>query len=92
MGIIVGVGNTGLFLDSKSTNTYLSRDGGHNWFEILNGEHIYEIGDHGGLIVFADSEKVTDVAKVTMDEGLSFKEYKMNISMEVDNIITEPSN
>ena len=36
-------------------NTYLSRDGGLTWFEIFKGSSIYEIGDHGGLIVLADN-------------------------------------
>lgn len=35
-GIIVGTGNTGYYLGQKEKdiNTYLSRDGGHTWFEI----------------------------------------------------------
>lgn len=46
---------TGLYQSTKDDdfNTYLSRDGGHNWFQIIQGSHIYEIGDHGGLITFA---------------------------------------
>jgi hypothetical protein len=31
----------------------MSRDGGLTWFEIAKGSHIYEIGDHGGVIVLA---------------------------------------
>lgn len=92
VGIILGTGNTGIYLDSKETNTYLSRDGGHTWFEILNGTYIYEIGDHGGMIVFARSDESTSTAKVTLDEGLTFIDVKMNISLEVENIVTEPSN
>lgn len=50
-------------------NTYLSRDGGHNWYEILAGSHIYEIGDHGGLIVIAKDDKATNTILFTWDEG-----------------------
>lgn len=34
VGIIVGTGNTGLFLsrNEEDISTYLSRDGGHNWY------------------------------------------------------------
>ncbi|CAD8138729.1 unnamed protein product [Paramecium octaurelia] len=92
VGIIIGTGNTGLYLDGQETNTYLSRDGGHNWYEILNGTYIYEIGDHGGLIVFAESESYTNVAKFTQDEGMTFQDIKLNISLDIDNIVTEPSN
>jgi len=40
-GIILGTGNTGIFLETRSSelNTYLSRDGGHNWMEIKNGSY-----------------------------------------------------
>ena len=35
-GIIIATGNTGLYLDNKqeTQNTYLSRDGGHEWMAI----------------------------------------------------------
>ena len=32
----------------------MSRDGGLTWYEIAKNSHIYEIGDHGGVIVMAD--------------------------------------
>lgn len=34
-------------------NTYLSRDGGLSWVEIKKGSYIYEISNHGGLIVMS---------------------------------------
>ena len=39
VGIIVGVGNTGQYLqyDDNKLNTYISRDGGVTWFEIIKG-------------------------------------------------------
>ncbi len=57
-------------------NTYLSRDGGHNWYQILKGSHIYDIGDHGGLIVFAKNDRETDHVLYTWDEGLTFEKIK----------------
>lgn len=75
--VILGTGNVGIYLSKNENdlNTYLSRDGGHTWFEvnyywiflklnyiniIINKKikkksHIYEIGDHGGLILTAKS-------------------------------------
>ena len=38
-------------------NTYLSIDGGYNWKEIAIGSHIYEVSDHGGLIVMAKDQE-----------------------------------
>jgi len=36
VGILMGVGNTGIFLSQQpeEVNTYLSRDGGHSWFQV----------------------------------------------------------
>ena len=52
----MSTGNVGYHLATRSDdiNTYLSRDGGRNWFEVKKGSHIYEIGDHGALIVMAE--------------------------------------
>ena len=53
IGMIIGTGNVGAYLSNRAdeVNTYLSRDGGLKWFEVKKGSHIYEIGDHGGIIV-----------------------------------------
>ena len=55
LGIILGIGNVGKHLayEEDEVNTYLSRDGGVNWEEVRKGSHIYEIGDHGALILMA---------------------------------------
>ena len=57
IGLIIGTGNVGnyLSLNPDEINTYLSRDGGLNWFEIRKGSHIYEMGNHGGIIVMANN-------------------------------------
>jgi hypothetical protein len=93
-GIIIGNGNVGQYLsyESEEVSTFLSRDGGSNWFEVRKGSHIYEIGDHGALIVIANDQHPTDVVYYSWDEGLSWQE--LTISTEkivVKNIIIEPS-
>jgi hypothetical protein len=57
IGLLIGTGNLGYFLNNKAnkTNTYLSRDGGLTWFEIKKGSHIYEVADHGALILMANN-------------------------------------
>lgn len=47
----------------------MSRDGGMNWFEIRKGSHIYELGDHGGLIVMAENTKPTADIYYSFNEG-----------------------
>jgi len=72
IGIIMAVGNVGYELDRKRPdriNTYLSRDGGLNWNEVKKGAHIYEIGDHGGLIVMAEHDKPTREIYYSFNEG-----------------------
>lgn len=58
IGIIMAVGNLGKHLEKNKLdrmNTYISRDGGLSWKEVKKGSHIYELGDHGGLIVMASN-------------------------------------
>ena len=48
-------GNIGTYLYDRDdeVNTYLSRDAGLSWQEVAKGSFIYEMGDHGGLVVMA---------------------------------------
>ena len=53
----MAVGNIGSKLDiSKGARkgTFLSRDGGLTWTEIAKVPLIYELGDHGGLLLAAN--------------------------------------
>ena len=93
-GIVLGNGNVGKHLshNPEEISTFLSRDGGLNWFEVRKGSHIYEIGDHGALIVIADDQNPTDTVYYTWDEGLTWQELKIsNEKVMVKNIIIEPS-
>jgi hypothetical protein len=92
-GIVIGNGNVGKFLTNnpEEISTFLSRDGGLSWFEVRKGSHIYEIGDHGALIVIADDQNPTDTVYYTWDEGITWQEIKIsNEKMMIKNIIIEP--
>ena len=54
-GIIMAVGNTGAYLDLEADQlcTWLSRDGGLSWEDVRETAHIYDFGDHGGILVSA---------------------------------------
>jgi len=72
-------------------NTYLSRDGGHEWFEIAEGSHIYEFGDHGGLIVMAFDERAVKELAYSWDEGSTWEIIEFaSTPVLVDNIMIEP--
>lgn len=80
IGMILGNGNIGKYLsyDEDLINTYISKDAGNTWFEILNGPHLYQIGDSGGIIVFAKFNQYTDHVLYTLDQGLTFKKVYFN--------------
>lgn len=93
-GIILANGNVGQYLsnDADEVSTFLSRDGGNVWFEVRKGSHIYEIGDHGALIVIANDQHPTDTVYYSWDEGLTWQELRFSQEkVMVKNIIIEPS-
>ncbi|KAM3143555.1 hypothetical protein pb186bvf_004317 [Paramecium bursaria] len=84
--LVIGTGSTGVYINDQF-NTYLSRDGGHTWFEILEGLYVYEIGGDTGVIVFVvDEEKATQLL-YTWDEGLTFKALKLNVTLDISSIV-----
>ncbi|CAD7967065.1 unnamed protein product [Amoebophrya sp. A120] len=91
-GIILGTGNVGPYLRYEDANTFISIDGGLTWIEAHKKPYIYEIGDHGGLIVMAPSTKKTREVIFSWNEGTSWFEFEMAKSrIEVDNIVTAPN-
>ena len=93
VGLVIGTGNVGKFLSYKEDelNTYLSRDGGLTWTEIKTGEYIYEFGDHGAIILMADSQKATDTLFYSWNEGMTWEKLKLEEAIEVENIVIEPT-
>ena len=77
-GVVLATGNVGEYLsgDAQIVNTFLSRDAGATWTEILKGPHIYEFGNHGGLIVVAKMAALGPTTKVqfSRDEGRSWED------------------
>lgn len=90
----MAIGNIGYQLETRlndRVNTYLSRDGGLNWQEVKKGSYIYEIGDHGGLIVMARHDQPTREVIYSFNEGKSW--HILEVSSEpfdITNIIIEP--
>ncbi|KAF9211069.1 vacuolar protein sorting/targeting protein PEP1 [Podila verticillata] len=79
-GMAIGVGNVGEKLgEYKEGGTFLTRDGGHSWKEILHGAHQYDFGDHGSIILLIkDDEVPTDHVIYSMDHGQSFQQYEFS--------------
>jgi len=74
-------------------NTYMSRDGGLSWEEMRKGSHIYEVADHGSLIVMASDQEASDSVYFSWDEGRTWNTKKISETpISVSNIVTEPGN
>ena len=71
IGLVLGTGNTGPRLTDNNAKKalYLSRDGGLNWKQIRDGCHIYEIGDHGAILVIAPKGVPSHHVEFSWDEG-----------------------
>jgi len=91
-GLIMSTGTVGKYLGAgDQINTYLSRDAGLTWFEVAKGSHIYEFGDHGGLIVMAYDEGETNALLYSWDQGVTWRSLRISEQpMQVENIIIEP--
>ena len=92
--MVLATGNLGRRLTSNDSpkNLYISRDGGLTWKSTKPGSYIYEIGDHGALIVIAKKNQPTTDIEFSWDEGLTWETLKISDkSMYIENIIIEPN-
>ena len=90
----MGTGNIGERLTDNDSqkSLFLSRDGGLNWRTIRTGVHIYEIGDHGALIVIAQKNVPTNQIEFSWDEGESWDHLVVSERhVFVENIVIEPN-
>ena len=91
---MLATGNLGRRLTSNDSpkNLYISRDGGLTWKSTKPGSYIYEIGDHGALIVIAKKNQPTTDIEFSWDEGFTWETLKISDKdMYIENIIIEPN-
>lgn len=94
IGLVLGTGNIGQRLTDNNAkkSLYMSRDGGLNWRHIREGSHIYEIGDHGALVVIARKGIETKFIEFSWDEGETWEKLQIaERDIFVENIIIEPN-
>ena len=93
IGIVIGVGNIGSHLSYREDElrTYLSRDAGISWSEVKSGEFVYQTGDHGAIILMAESQRSTNELYYSWNEGLSWSTLLMDSPMQIEDIVIEPS-
>ena len=80
VGLLMATGVVGsqLLFNEGEINTYFSRDGGHEWHEVMKGSHIYEFGDHGALIVMANDMHETSSISYSWNEGASWHSFQFS--------------
>ena len=95
-GLIIATGNVGRTRLSEvyARNVYLSRDGGLTWMEIAKGSHVYDMADHGGLLIMsrlqANNRHKASVL-YSWNEGSSWdKLYLTTYNATIEDIFTEP--
>ncbi|KAF2146720.1 uncharacterized protein K452DRAFT_304659 [Aplosporella prunicola CBS 121167] len=94
VGLMMGVGNVGDSLGRyREGNTFITRDGGVNWHEVMKGSFMWEYGDQGSVIVIVKDRDPTTVIYYSLDEGDTWKEYEFSPGKEiiVKSITTVPS-
>eukprot|EP00887_Chlorella_sp_A99_P000674 scaffold5.g674.t1 len=89
-GLIIATGNVGAHLDfmSGTACTWASHDGGLTWEDLADHSAIYEMGDHGGLIMMAQhkTEGPTNKVQFSSDRGACWAEVALPESISVENI------
>ena len=94
VGIVLATGNLGKRLtgNDSAKNLYISRDGGLSWKSTKPGVYIYEIGDHGSIIVIAKKGDPVKYVEFSWDEGLTWETVQISEQeLYVENIIIEPN-
>ncbi|GAA5814583.1 hypothetical protein MFLAVUS_008082 [Mucor flavus] len=91
-GLAMGVGNVGAYMNAYTeSDTFLTRDGGHTWVQIQEGEHLYEFGDQGSLLVLIRDEGPTNELLYSWDQGDTWHFYQFSEEpIRVNTLTTDP--
>lgn len=90
-GILIGVGNTGSSLNAyESCDTYMSRDAGLTWIQILNGPHLFEFGDQGTIIIAIEDDADVNSLKFTTNQGKTWQQISLDSTIRAKLLTTTP--
>jgi hypothetical protein len=91
-GLAMGVGNVGASMNAYTeSDTFLTRDGGHTWTMIQEGEHHYEFGDQGSILVLINNERPTKELLYSWDQGTTWHFYEFSMDeIRVNTLTTDP--
>ncbi|CAI6277211.1 unnamed protein product [Periconia digitata] len=92
-GIVMGVGNTGEFLNKYTDgDLWVSDDAGLTWERALEEAQKYEFGDQGGVLVAVYDEGETDTIMYSLKHGRkgTWKEIKLDYKFRARELTTVP--
>ena len=76
IGLMMGVGNVGQYLGRKpEADTFITRDGGVEWYPVKKGNYMWEYGDQGSIIVIVEEDLATRSIFYSLNEGIDWQEY-----------------
>ncbi|KAI4104465.1 MAG: hypothetical protein L6R37_003208 [Teloschistes peruensis] len=95
VGLMMAVGNVGEYLTEKSektSDTFITRDGGVTWEAVKKGNYMWEYGDQGSVIIIVRDTVSTDEVFFSLDEGKTWTPYTFhNKKVHVAILSTVPS-
>ncbi|CAL4091361.1 unnamed protein product, partial [Meganyctiphanes norvegica] len=87
-GLIMATGSVGNSLKGHYA-LYVSTDAGINWNQVMKGNHLYTLGDHGGVLVAVDFYRSqTNEIQYSTDEGERWLSHKFIDSVFRRQLIT----
>ncbi|KAI5789111.1 hypothetical protein EDC01DRAFT_128633 [Geopyxis carbonaria] len=90
-GILMGVGNTGEFLEKyNECDLYVSDDAGMTWTKSLTEAHKYRSGGSGSIIVAINDEILTNKVSYSLDHGKHWDHVLLEIEVRARELITTP--
>ena len=93
VGLMLGVGNVGSSLGPKEEgDTFMTRDGGIEWYPVKKGNYLWKYGDQGSVIVIVPEGIPTKSVFYTLNEGRNWIEYSFTDSeLPIHSISSAPS-
>eukprot|EP00826_Nyctotherus_ovalis_P020499 TRINITY_DN16449_c0_g3_i1.p1 TRINITY_DN16449_c0_g3~~TRINITY_DN16449_c0_g3_i1.p1 ORF type:complete len:817 (-),score=226.63 TRINITY_DN16449_c0_g3_i1:147-2597(-) len=95
-GLILASGNYGKARKNKDENKklYMSRDGGLRWTEIGKGMHVFDIADHGALVIMSKlyaAGKKNATLMYSWNEGKTWENINItHPNSLIDDVFSEP--
>lgn len=90
-GLVMGVGNTGDYLDDYSSgDLYISDDAGITWSRTRTEAHKYEFGGAGSIIVAVFDEGFTNKVSYSKNHGKTWEDVDLSIEIRARLLTTTP--